>query len=282
MLVSFGETVWDEIANANSERRTLGGVACAVAWQARRLGATARLVSAVGADADGDQALAELERRGLETRWVEVISGVTTARVLVRREPSGPRYTALARLDWSRASFSDRLTSALDGADAFTFALFLQGTSAPLDVLARALADDRRPRWVGCDLNLRHVPDPETLSRAVALSDFVKLNEAELARVAHVYGTPSPAAFLLHRHENLAFVVETRGSLGARLILREGALDFEAPLHAPAAHSLGAGDALMAALLYALVCGEPPELALQAAVCCASAYAASASERDSH
>lgn len=282
MVVSFGETVWDEIADASASQRSLGGVACSVASHVRLLGGVARLVSAVGADTAGDEALVELERRGLATHWVHVIPEANTARVLVQRESSGPRYAALARLDWSGVDFSDTLESAIRGADALLFALFLQGTRAPLHTLERALAGERkRPGWVGCDLNLRHATDCETISRAVELVDFVKANEAELGRVGEVCGTTAPAAMLLSEHEQLAFVVETRGASGARLISRDGVVEFEAPWVACAAHSLGAGDSFMAALLYALVREEGPESALRAAVRYASAYVARASERDS-
>lgn len=275
MIVSWGELVWDEIAD--TPRGSLGGVACAVAAQLQELGATARLVSAVGSDAYGQRALSELEGRGLDTQWVEVLPGAITARVRVELDAEGPRYSALARLDWSRVPFGETLERALRSADALVFALYIQGTTAPLDALERALAATRRPRWLGCDLNLRHAMSAETLHRTLTLTDFVKSNEAELARLAALHQVADVGAFLLQRYENLAFVVETLGARGARLVRRDGTATFSAPLTAPAANSLGAGDALMAALVYALVRGHSAETALEGAVRYASEHVARSS-----
>lgn len=275
MILSWGELVWDEIAG--SSRCSLGGVACAIATQLQELGATARLVSAIGDDAYGARALNELEQRSLDAQWIQSLPGALTARVRVELEASGPRYSGLARLDWSRVAFASVLERALVGADALVFALFFQGTTAPLDELERALAGIPRPRWVGCDLNLRHEVNYATIEKVLTLVDFVKLNEAELTRLADICQVRDVAEFLLQNHENIAFIVETLGPGGARLLRRHGGVKFEAPVSAPAAHSLGAGDALMAALVYALVRGAPAEAALEGAVRYASEHVERAS-----
>ncbi|HET9931968.1 MAG TPA: carbohydrate kinase family protein [Polyangiaceae bacterium] len=270
-IVCWGETVWDEIAGREP---SLGGVACSVATHLQLLGASPRLVSAVGADAHGEGAFRELEQRAVDTRWLLVVADGQTARVRVELDSSGPRYSALARLDWSLVHFDAALAQAVVAADALVFALFMQGTTVPLAALDRALASHHRPRLVGCDLNLRHTTSRETIEKALTLVDFVKLNDVELRRLIDLYRTPDAASLLLQRKSNLAFVVETRGSQGARLIQRGRTTEVPAPLSAPPRHSVGAGDALMAAFVYALVSGDPPERALEEAVRYASQHVA--------
>ncbi|MFZ5892222.1 MAG: carbohydrate kinase family protein [Myxococcota bacterium] len=151
------------------------------------------------------------------------------------------------------------------------FGLFLQGSQAPLTQIASALHASGRPKLVGCDLNLRQAVTLETLDAAIRIANFVKLNEAELARVASLSGPVAPAEFLLSRG-SLAFVVETRGAAGARFVARDGSCEVAAPVIAEPSDSIGAGDALMAALMCALLRGEPPQQALRLAVAYASAH----------
>lgn len=271
MLVSFGELVWDALRFGAQAIEVLGGGACASAIHAQSLGARARLVSAVGDDEAGRLALDELGRHELSSDWIQVRSGSKTARVEVQLEPEGPRYTPLQRFDWASVHFGPALASALDSADALMFALFLQGTEAPLAQLGSALANGERPRWVGCDLNLRRATSLETLAALRAVVDFVKCNELEHERARSVLGGASVAEFFLQQ-PSVRFVIETLGAKGARLTSRDGTREIASPKCAPAKQSLGAGDALMAALTAALCEGEEPYTALTRAVRYASEH----------
>lgn len=72
MFVCWGELLWDLFPNGPE----LGGAAANVAINLLRLGATPLLVSRVGKDTLGNQAIATLERLGLDTS-------------LIQRDPTG-------------------------------------------------------------------------------------------------------------------------------------------------------------------------------------------------
>ena len=72
MFVCWGELLWDLFPSGPE----LGGAAANVAINLLRLGATPLLVSRVGKDTLGNQAIATLERLGLDTS-------------LIQRDPTG-------------------------------------------------------------------------------------------------------------------------------------------------------------------------------------------------
>ncbi|MGC4092408.1 MAG: PfkB family carbohydrate kinase [Polyangiaceae bacterium] len=268
--MSLGELVWDE-RELPQPQRTLAGQAYNCAKHAQRLGADARLVSAIGDDELGQQALAELARAGFAADGITAVPVSPTASVRVEQGSAGPQYVPLTRLDWARFEFELQLAGALAGAEALLFGAFLQGTLLPQPRLERALSGSARPRFVACDLNLRRAIAAEPLRELVRLCSFIKLNDVELGRVAESAGA-EPIRFLLES-PGLAFVVETRGKVGAVLHTREQSVDVPArPLER--VDSVGAGDALFAALSCSLLRGDPPHAALVRAV----AYATSALE----
>jgi sugar/nucleoside kinase (ribokinase family) len=270
LVVSFGEIVWDEVELSPEANLTLGGSAYASALHASALGANARLVSAVGSDEFGERARGEIRKQGLTTEWVQVRSGSKTARVHVTVSEDGPRYAPIARFDWESVDFQATLNEALRGADALMFAVFLQGTPAPLAVLRGAFEQCARPPHVGCDLNLRHSLEKKTLEELRTLVDFVKLNQLELERARIIIGESDVAGFFFEQSQ-VRFVVESRGAEGASVRFRDGGLEVPAPAGGAPERSVGAGDALMASLTVALCRGEEPSRALADAVRYASA-----------
>jgi fructokinase len=85
-----GEVLWDRFPDA----ARLGGAPLNFAAQLQRLGHTARLVSAVGADAAGDDAMRMIRGLGLDITWVQSTPRFGTGSATVGVRPSGePLFT---------------------------------------------------------------------------------------------------------------------------------------------------------------------------------------------
>lgn len=242
----------------------LGGSATAVAAQLAALGAEATLVSAVGDDPEGAQALSELTQRGVNVSLVQRSAGATAA-VDVRVQPSGePAYAASHRLNWAALAFDCALASALVGSDALTFSLFAQGDCLDLGALERAVAHPKTP-WIGCDLNLRRAVPVEVLDRVAQNADLVKLNQREYELTRRVLGGEEPATWLLGRGRT-TLVALTSGQHGARLVTRDTVIAQAGRTPPDLVDTVGAGDAFMAGLTVALLAELPAQEALLRAV----------------
>src|SRR3954471_11255938 len=84
------EVLWDRF----SASARLGGAPLNFAVQLQRLGHTPRLVSAVGADAAGNESIQMIRDLGLETNWLQSTARFSTGAAIVGTGPSGaPAFT---------------------------------------------------------------------------------------------------------------------------------------------------------------------------------------------
>lgn len=229
-LLCLGEIVWD----IYPDRRLLGGAPFNLAAHAARLGFDARLISAVGDDALGREALKNARDLGVDTSLTRIHGTLPTGVVDVTldgraqptfhlRRPSAweePRVEAVPKADW-----------------------LVCGTLQQTCPQARAT----RLRLLGIplfyDINLRPgFEDRDTAEELLSEATVVKCNEAELAWLGE------DEASLLRRH-NIAAVCVTLGARGCRIHANGEAIAVEAPT-IEAVDTVGAGDAWSAAALY--------------------------------
>ena len=83
--LSFGAVLWDLI----EEEEHLGGAPFNLAVHLRRLGFDSYLVSAIGADDRGDRIRGEIDRHGVDGRWVRTDPEHPTAIVTVTADEQG-------------------------------------------------------------------------------------------------------------------------------------------------------------------------------------------------
>ena len=229
------------------DRRRLGGAPANVAYHVAALGDRAALVSRVGRDADGDDAIAELARHGVDTRLVQR-DELPTGVVRVEAVAGEPRYSIGAPSAWDRIELTPAVERLLARADAFCYGTLSQraadrGRAALASAIARLPARCLRV----CDVNLRSPYDtPEAIGAALATADVVKMNIHELERLGDVARPDAVLAI-------------TYGAAGSEL--RAGHARYRAPgvrIDAARGDTVGAGDAFTAALVYGLLRGRHP------------------------
>lgn len=246
LIVCWGELLWDRFPDG----RRLGGAPANVAYHAAALGDRAALVSRVGRDPLGDEAIAELAKHRVDTRCVQrddLPTGIVDVAVI----DGEPHFSISAPAAWDRIVVDAAVERLLSQADAFCYGTLSQ-RAAPSGraALRRALSCLPKRCLKVCDVNLRPPFDDEEIARtAVAFADVIKLNvrEAEQIGIENVAGK---------------IVAITRGRGGSAI--RDDTETHAAagiPIDEAAGDRVGAGDAFTAALIHGLVRGARIDLA---------------------
>lgn len=260
-MASFGELLWDLFP----EGPELGGAPANLAFHAQKLGAEAILITEVGPDELGDQALFRLKDAGVRVLCAKK-SQAPTGRVLVSMQNGEPRYEIASPVAWDEIQVSEEDKAAVLHSDVFCFGTL--AARAPtsrktLDALL-ALAASHANSWSFLDLNLRApYDDRDTMEFCLARARAIKMNEAELERLGRLFEISSPLDFLQSRFAP-AFICVTRGARGATLYDSDGALEVGA-FPSRGDHPVGAGDAFSAGLVVALARGQDRKTALSIA-----------------
>lgn len=243
-VVCFGEVLWDLLPRG----QFLGGAPFNVAYHLTRLGQQVRIVSTVGSDSLGRDAIEASRRYGLKTDGIGIHPLLPTGTVTVKVDREGqPSYRISEPVAW------DAIAGAPPGA-ARPRALVYGSLALRLPANREALRS-----WIGtspmlrvCDLNLRAPYDDWTRVEAfVRGADLLKLNGDEAARILAADGVragPAEGASHLARRFDCRIVCVTLGSEGA--VMWDGRRRHAA--RAPAVvvrDTIGAGDAFMAAFL---------------------------------
>ena len=107
-IAGLGEVLWDMLPDG----RQCGGAPANVIFHASKLGAQGLVVSAVGADADGDDLLAFLKGKGIDCSLV-ARNDLPTGTVTVTLENGMPSYVIHRPAAWDAIPYTDAVD--LDG-----------------------------------------------------------------------------------------------------------------------------------------------------------------------
>jgi len=253
VFLCWGELLWDLFPSGPE----LGGAAANVAVNLLRLGVTPLLVSRVGNDTLGNQAIETLERLGLDTSRIQRDPTAPTGTVRVQFVDGEPKYEISLQAAWDRLEFAPAQLPVPSTIQAIVYGTLAQRTELVQQSL-RNLLQSRVPTcWAICDVNLR--PPFVTrsgLEEALANADAVKMNESELQKLGEAIGSEDPLQCLFSRYP-IRVVAITRGVRGCSLFDRGSRVDHPGcPLLSKDGESVGAGDAFCAALAYHLVQGS--------------------------
>jgi fructokinase len=286
-IISLGEVLWDLFPDG--ER--FGGAPANFACHAAIQGADVTMVSAVGDDRNGHDAIGILSGYGIDVSLIQIIPDAPTGTVGVALDNNGkPTFTIHQGSAWDRLAWNDELASRITTADAVYF-----GTLGQRDVISRATirravqaaAVARIPRVL--DINLRPpFFDPEMIRDSVQLASILKLSDDELAEVCSACGISviDQSNVMLQgllEFGSLDMVVLTRGANGAVLVTPDDTVS-QNGISANVIDTVGAGDSFTAAFLINELRGERHDQNLQrsceiAAAACAHSGAVPATRR---
>ncbi len=251
VVACFGEILWDCLPRGIF----LGGAPMNVAYHLARLGLAPRMISAVGRDFLGEEALRRLAAWDFDLSFI-ARRGDPTGTVRATLDGDGAaRYTFDEAPAWDHIPVSLPLLHRTPPPAALVFGtLALRGSDnrETLETLLVAWPD--APRIV--DLNLRPPFDgAEAVDLALARASLLKLNEAELATLLGAgHETTDEIAGATRRLAELhriRRICVTAGPRGAGL-LWDGAWHWADARPVIVQDTVGAGDAFLAALLAGL------------------------------
>jgi pseudouridine kinase len=240
--------------------RSFGGVARNVAESLARLGAPVALVSAVGNDESGRALVAHLAALGVDTRAVLARPDRATAEYVAVTEPTGELALGLADMGILDTLTPDALPALADAA------LVFADCNLPPATLADLLA---RPRAGRLAVDAVSAPKARRLPADLTGLDLLFLNRDE-ARALLGEDLAVGAAASRLRAWGAGAVVVTDGAAGLGVADPEGVDALPAAPVAAIADVTGAGDALVAGTLRALVDERPLREALRSGLACAA------------
>ena len=238
-----------------------GGAPANVTVHAAGLGAEAMMISAVGQDARGDEALKRLAGFGVDTSAVARLADHPTGVVRVTVDADGlPSYDIAAGSAWDYIPWSAAVDGAAQRADAICFGTIARASPVSRATIRRAVAGTRDTAWRLFDVNLRqNYYDSGLVVESLELANAVKLNEEELPVVARLCGLASGSSVeqlrALCQRFGLRLAALTQGPKGSVLVTAGDAWHAPAP-KTRVVDTVGAGDAFTATLLVGILAGE--------------------------
>lgn len=256
-VICFGEILWDCLPRG----LFLGGAPLNVACHLAQMGFDARLVSAVGNDFLGDEALRRIQTHGVLTDRIFQHPTLPTGVVIAELDSDGNAHYEFAQpVAWDEIRIKDDPAVLMSSARAIVFGSLALRSKSNLRALQTILEEDGPLKCF--DINLRPPFDDLDLVRKLARTvDLLKLNETELARLVDV--SPTSDRFIVaDRCEMFAAqsgvrqICVTLGADGA-LFWQPDDLHFAPAPKVNVRDTVGAGDAFMATLVAGLAIGQP-------------------------
>lgn len=273
-IVALGEVLWDVFPDGPR----FGGAPANFVCHAAAFGASAAMVSCVGEDELGTEAIAALEERRVATQHVRRSPEFPTGTVQVALDAAGkPTFTIAADVAWDHLQWAESLTPLTQVADAVCFGTLGQRSAASRETIQRFLRATRPSTLRIYDINIRppFFSDPLILE-ALELANMLKLNDDELPIVASLCGLSGADEDVMRQLANrfgLQAIALTRGADGA-VLLRGEDISQQPGVAVDVVDTVGAGDAYTAALTMGLLRGMDLDTLNQAA-CQVAAYVCS-------
>ena len=262
LILGIGELLWDILP----EGPRLGGAPSNFTVMAGRLGNHAAILSRIGRDDLGRQAIDRLNPMPIDTSCLEVDLVHETGQVTVDFVEGQPHYTIRQHSAWDFLELSDEWVRLAERADAICFGSLAQRSRESRQTIQTLAAQTSAACIRVFDVNLRPpFYSGEVIQESLELATVLKLSDEELPQVLNLLGLPADdeperkrlrlgADRLLVEFPTLEMVAVTRGAQGSLLVRREEWSEHPGfPVNV--VDRIGAGDAFTAALTHYMLRG---------------------------
>ena len=265
-VLAFGEILWD----VYPDRKCLGGAPLNFAAHLARHGEQSFMLSAVGDDNLGAEALAQVRQWSVSAEYIAELPEKQTGCCLVTLdERLVPSYNLLQDVAYDHIS-CDALSGEFDVLYFGTLALRSEANCRALKKLLAA----RHFKEVFVDVNIRPpFYSAETVRFAMENATMLKVSDEELPVICHILGVDSAigyeaaAKLLADIFPNLSCVIMTLGEKGAYVYACEDAVSCQRDGEAVEVRStVGAGASFSAAFLAKYLQGNALDVCLNHAV----------------
>lgn len=250
-IVGLGEIVLDIYPDG----RFVGGGPANVAQHIHQMGHAGIVASRVGRDPSGEYLIEELERRGMDTRSIQIDENHPTAAVTVSLNERGvPRFTCNCNAAFEYMKYDESFSRLANSVHSVVFSALAQRNSISYRTIQTFLSDATQAFKV-FDLNLHQWRSEWTatiVEKSLQITDAVKFNESEFRLLKDAYRCERSAdedvmAWLADEF-SLKIVAFTRADKGCLLYSNAHYVDVPAFKITPL-DVTGAGDAFVAAMV---------------------------------
>ena len=246
-LLSFGEILWDVFP----DKAVIGGAPLNFAAHFARLGGESYMLSAVGRDALGENALECLKKWGINTKYVALSDYPTGSSQVTLSEKGIPSYNLLENVayDYIGCEIEDNFDLLYFG----TLALRGEGNRASL----KKVIEENAFKDIFCDINIRPpFFTRENIEFALNNATVLKISDEELPVILEelkVSATDYKSAVLTlaKQYKNLKIIIITLGEKGSFVYdVLNGEAHSTDSEKVEVVSTVGAGDSFSAAFLY--------------------------------
>lgn len=261
-IASFGEIMWD----IYTDEKLLGGAPLNFSAHLAKAGANAYMISALGNDSLGDEALICTKNLGVNCEYI-VRNDKITGQCIVKFDDKGePFYEILDDASYDLISFDfDRENIDFKAIAYGSLALRHNFTLSTFKAIRNRFKDTK----FFCDINLRPpYYNPETIDFCLKNADIVKVSEAEMQylqdEVLNVSSTREAITKLSKEYQNIEQLILTCGDNGAYVYcLKEEKVYYEPAKKVTVVSTVGAGDCFGANYLVNYLKGESVQTCLK-------------------
>lgn len=247
-ILAVGEIVWDSLPSG----LFLGGAPLNVCLHANELGMSSGIISSVGNDRLGNEAVKRIRRAGVDTSLIQTDTLYETGFVEVELDKEGdPEYKIVQEVAWDYINFDETAESKINNTSAVVFGSLALRSSVSQKNIFQLLQSTTAVAVM--DLNLRYPHYSEKLvNRLLTMAEILKLNRQELDILAKWFNlSPDLKKAIEELAQKFGFkmVAVTAGGSGA-FLWQEGVWEQQESYDISVKDAVGAGDAFLAALLF--------------------------------
>ncbi len=263
-IVAFGEVVWDILPND----KVLGGTPSNFVFRCNSLGEKGHLLSRVGEDELGTQALEELLKLGISDTNVQVDPVFKTGTVEVRfNENNEAIYDVASDVAFDHIEFSAEALKLVRKADCLVFGLLPQRFGLSKNTL-RELLKESPDSLHFFDLKLfEHFFSKKVVKRLLKAANVVRIKDKEIEFLAEKleieYSSIEEFAQVLSEKYKIDIVLVTRGSIGVLALHAGKGVYFEPGYDLIVKDNVGSGMAFAAGFLHYYLNGKSVQEALR-------------------
>lgn len=268
IVVGMGEALWDVLPDG----KKIGGAPANFAFHAGQAGMDSRVVSAVGKDALGEEALATLEGKGLNIEAVARVDFPTGVVNVSLGEQGIPQYDICEGVAWDNIPFTPALANLASQAQAVCWGSLAQRNEVSRKTIFSFLdampSDEERLKVF--DINLRQqFYTLEIIEASCHRANVLKINDEELVLVSEMLrlgaGSPEVLCRSLMERYGLSILVLTCGANGS-YVFTPVETSYRVTPKVQVADTVGAGDSFTATLVGELLRNTPVGVAHEHAV----------------
>lgn len=261
---AFGEILWDILPG----KKCLGGAPFNCGAHLNRLGFKTTMISALGDDQLGQEALSLVGKENVSSRFINMLSGVPTGFTNVVLDNGKPSYEFNSPCAWDYIALNPRLEKEFLSThwDVFCFGSLAQRSFVSYKTL-HSLLDGINADITYFDINLRKTFYTKSIiEQSLKHADILKMNDEELPVVSNlleITGSVSKIAENIINKYELRGIIITAGKDGTTAYFNNR--EYRAlPGNVPIVDTVGAGDSFSAAFLASYIAGHSVQDALNA------------------